>query len=184
MDKGPGTAGCEVSLVRYPVSISLLSVALLAACEAAVKESAPPESLTARAIYHSTLCGGQPAAPLHRWITAEAAYHDMYRVFVSGQSDEHLASPPVVDFSSDAVLLISMGQRRTAGYKLELSPDRLTLRDGDLTVPVVWTQPEDGLFVAQMITHPCIIITLPRQDISFIRVEDQNGSVLLSGAKK
>jgi hypothetical protein len=53
------------------------------------------------------------------------------------------------------------------------------LKDGELTVPVLWTVPADGLFVAQVITHPCIIVALPRRDIRSVTVVDQSDNVLL-----
>lgn len=85
----------------------------------------------------------------------------------------------MVDFSEEAVLLISMGQRPTAGYRLRLSTDYLHVRDGELTVPVTWTVPAAGELVAQVITHPCLILTLPRTDVRSIKVKDQADTVLL-----
>lgn len=167
--------------MKYLFNCLLLATMLLAGCSSAVTGEAPPQVLIAHTIYHSTLCGGQQAAPALRWIKAEDAYRKMYPVIVPGQPDGRPASVPVVDFSVDSVLLISMGQRRTAGYRLAPSSDPLRLRDGELIVPVEWTEPADGLFVAQVITHPCMIITLPQRDISSITVIDQYGSVLLSG---
>jgi len=171
-------------MVKYLFNCQFLAAMLLAGCSSAMTGEAPPQELTAQTIYRSTLCGGQQAAPALRWIKAEDAYREMYPVIVPGQPDGRPASAPVVDFSEDSVLLISMGQRRTAGYKLALSSDPLRLRDGELTVPVEWTEPDDGLFVAQVITHPCMIITLPQRDIRSITVIDQYGSVLLSGERK
>jgi len=165
--------------VKYLFNCLLLAAMLLAGCSRAMTGEAPPQVLIANTIYRSTLCGGQQAAPALRWIKAEDAYREMYPVIVPGQPDGRPASAPVVDFSEDSVLLISMGQRRTAGYRLALSSDPLRLRDGELTVPVEWTEPADGLFVAQVITHPCMIITVPKHDIRFVTVVDQDGKVLL-----
>ncbi|NNG13111.1 MAG: protease complex subunit PrcB family protein [Halobacteria archaeon] len=166
------------------VNILLLAVMLLAGCNNVANKESPAEIVNARTIHRSMLCNGLQAAPLLRWITAEGVYFEMYPLVVSDHSDGRHASPPGVNFSEDAVLLISMGQRRTAGYNLELSRDPPLLRDGELTVPIVWTVPAEGLFVAQVITHPCFILTLPRRDIRSVTVMDQSGSVLLSGEIK
>ncbi|MDH3527916.1 MAG: protease complex subunit PrcB family protein [Gammaproteobacteria bacterium] len=170
--------------MKYLVNNLILTAIVLAGCNSAMRGEASPKALTAQTIYRSMLCAGQQAAPVLRWITAEDAYQEMYPGIVPDHPDGHPVSAPTVDFSEDAVLLISMGQRRTAGYNLELSRDLLRLRNGELTLPVVWTEPADGLFVAQVITHPCLIITLPRRDIRSVTVIDQNGSVLLSGERK
>jgi hypothetical protein len=154
---------------------------LLAGCNGVANKDSPAEMVNVRTIHRSMLCKGLQAAPLLRWITAADAYHEIYPLVVPGQSGERHANPPSVNFSEDAVLLISMGQRRTAGFNLELSQELPRLRDGELTMPVVWTVPADGLFVAQVITHPCILLTLPRRDIRSITVVDQSGNVLLSG---
>jgi hypothetical protein len=162
----------------------LVVTLLLAGCNSATKGEVLPKVLTAQTLYRSMLCGGQQPAPVLRWITAEDAYQEMYPVIVPGHSDGRLASPPGVDFSGGAVLLISMGERRTAGYKLELSHDLPRLINGELTVPVVWTEPAAGLYVAQVITHPCMIITLPKHDIRFVTVVGQDGKELLRGEVK
>jgi hypothetical protein len=170
--------------VQYFVNIPLLTVVLLAGCNSVADKQAPAEIVNARTIHRSMLCEGLQAAPLLRWITAEDAYHEMYPLVVPGHSDGRDGSPPSVNFSEDAVLLISMGQRRTAGYNLELSRKLPQFKDGELTVPVQWTVPAEGLFVAQVITHPCMILTLPRRDIRSVTVVDQNDSVLLSNEIK
>jgi hypothetical protein len=88
---------------------------------------------------------------------------------------------PAVDFSREAVLLIAMGQRPSAGYGLNLAGEA-TLRDGVLTVPVDWREPPPGYLRAQVVTSPCLLLKVPAVDlISHLRVMDREGRIRLEG---
>ena len=67
-----------------------------------------------------------------------------------------------------------MGQQRTAGYSIGLTKGgELKIAGGSAEVRVQWKQPQPGMMLAQVITHPCIFIQVPRGEYQLIRVIDQ-----------
>jgi PrcB C-terminal len=67
---------------------------------------------------------------------------------------------PKVDFTTRSVVAIFLGSRPTAGYDLEILG---TKREGD-TVVVEWAEvrPKQGLLLAQVLTSPALIATIPK----------------------
>lgn len=78
----------------------------------------------------------------------------------------------------DELLLvaISRGEQPTAGYGMSL--DEVRRRDGTAVIHVQWQTPEPGAALAQMITHPCLVVGLPRDGIQRIEAVDQTGETL------
>lgn len=66
-------------------------------------------------------------------------------------------TPPAVDFATDLVLFLSMGQKPTAGYTLKV--DCVTCSADVLKVKVIPTAPPAGALKAQMITNPYVIVS-------------------------
>ena len=65
-----------------------------------------------------------------------------------------------------------MGKYPTAGYQLELAAETAEINDHDLTLFVSWVEPPVAALVAQVITSPCLLISIPKGDYSVIRVRD------------
>jgi hypothetical protein len=80
-----------------------------------------------------------------------------------------------VDFSREAVLLLSMGQLATGGYGLRLAEESLPVVSGAGTLRVDWIEPPPDAFVTQALTSPCLLVALPREGYDVLRVVDQNG---------
>ncbi len=72
------------------------------------------------------------------------------------------AERPAVDFGRDMVIAVFLGQRPSGGYGVRIrdvreEPERIT-------VHVQRVIPEPGSAVTQVITHPFVMIRLPRRD--------------------
>lgn len=91
--------------------------------------------------------------------------------------------PPAVDFAREGVLLIAMGQQTSGGYELSLTGRPATVQNGVLTVPVEWREPLPGYVQTQVMTHPCLLVKLPKGAFSQIRVVDQDGRLRLEGGR-
>lgn len=74
------------------------------------------------------------------------------------------------------LVAISRGEQPTPGYGLSLEDTQR--RDGTAVVTVHWKTPEPGAVLAQMITHPCLVVGLPRNGVARIEAEDQTGTRL------
>lgn len=80
---------------------------------------------------------------------------------------------PSVDFNSQSLVLIAMGQKPSSGYSIQLAGPAAMLKDGQLILPVKFQQPEAGSVQAQVITSPCKILSLAKVEYA--------GIVLTSG---
>ena len=88
------------------------------------------------------------------------------------------APVPEIDFDDRQVLLLGMGQQPTPGYGMA-DPD-VRLHDDTLLITIDWQQPLPGLLQAQVITSPCLLISLPAVPFERIEVRDRDGQLRMS----
>mgnify|MGYP001825925314 FL=1 len=67
---------------------------------------------------------------------------------------------------------ISLGQQPTAGYALSL--DSAFAEGTTALIRVIWDSPPADAVLAQVITHPCLVVGLPSASFSKVRVVDQD----------
>jgi hypothetical protein len=84
-----------------------------------------------------------------------------------------------LDFGEFDVIVISMGQKPTPLYSVDVPKDSATLHGTVLTISAVWQRPPEGAILAQVITSPCIAITVPKTPYDSVRVENQNGDLVI-----
>ncbi|MBV1882359.1 MAG: protease complex subunit PrcB family protein [Pseudomonadales bacterium] len=76
------------------------------------------------------------------------------------------AVPPVdsvnVDFEKHDVYLISQGSKSSAGYSIKLASEVATIENDTLILPIEIKQPRRGTMQAQLMTSPCLVISLPK----------------------
>lgn len=74
------------------------------------------------------------------------------------------------------LVAISRGRQPTPGYTLSLTGAR---RDnGTAIIDVSWTTPPAGAVLAQMLTHPCLVVGLMEGDLKRVEARDQSGTTL------
>jgi hypothetical protein len=88
-----------------------------------------------------------------------------------------LPPTPTVDFDAEHVVSIQMGQKPTGGYGIELVEPYATLNDGEALIRLRWIEPAPGSIVTQILTSPCLIISLPKNAYEKITITDENGNV-------
>jgi len=84
-----------------------------------------------------------------------------------------------IDFNEWTVFVVLMGRQPTAGYDIELYDDRATVQRASLTIPANWKKPSPDMMVAQVMTSPCIVITVPAERYDIVTVQNQRGNTLL-----
>jgi len=84
-----------------------------------------------------------------------------------------------IDFNESTLFVVLMGRQPTAGYDIELYDDRAPVQRASLTIPANWKKPSPDMMVAQVMTSPCIVITVPAQWYDIVSVQDQHGNSLL-----
>jgi hypothetical protein len=72
---------------------------------------------------------------------------------------------PAVDFSTDVVIGIFAGERRTAGYEVDILG--IEREAAEVVVAYRVTEPRRGAMVAQVITSPFQLVRVPRQGPPF-----------------
>ncbi|MFT5291133.1 MAG: hypothetical protein ACI82F_003209 [Planctomycetota bacterium] len=87
---------------------------------------------------------------------------ERWRAFWDRHVNQYLPKPalPPVDFSTDMVVVVTLGTRPTAGYGLEISA--LSLGGEVLVVESLETKPAPGSLQAQMLTTPYVILRTAR----------------------
>lgn len=79
---------------------------------------------------------------------------------------------PSVDFTSNMVVGVFLGEKPSTGYEVEIVGARL---DGEtLVVEYVQRQPRRGMMAAQILTEPFHLVALPRHagPVRFVQVPD------------
>lgn len=90
-----------------------------------------------------------------------------------GSSGAAISAPAPGD--AEALLLaISRGEQPTPGYGFTL--EGAYRREQTAVVTVRWETPEPDSMQAQMLTHPCLVVALPRADFARVEVVDTAGA--------
>jgi hypothetical protein len=76
----------------------------------------------------------------------------------SSPLDPAADSAPVLDFTEITVVVIAMGQQRTAGYAIEVGDHAGIDASGIVTIPVQWIVPAADAMTAQVLTSPCVAL--------------------------
>ena len=84
-----------------------------------------------------------------------------------------------VDFSREGILMVTMGQKPTGGYGLELNRDFAVISDDTAVLSVSWIEPPKDAILPQIITSPCLAIILPKGPYSQIHLLDQDAHLRL-----
>ena len=155
----------------------LSALALVAGCNEEVKPSSAGYPVTT--IYKNVECGRRSTASQATWIDDSAELEStlvrLNRNQLSAQT------PPEVDFENYGVLLVELGQRPTAGYQLSLASPRMVMDKGDGVVTLAVQEPTGGM-VAQVITSPCILVSVPRADYRMVRALSVDQQLKLQAA--
>jgi len=73
---------------------------------------------------------------------------------------------PSIDFSTESILLLAMGQKNTGGYSI--SVDRIVNEGDDWVVYVKNSAPGPTDFVTDVITTPCILVSIPKTSSNIV----------------
>ncbi len=92
-----------------------------------------------------------------------------------GPDDEGTA----IDFGRSTVIVISMGQKPTPGYAVEVLADSAVLQGESLNISTVWQQPAEDAILAQVLTSPCVAISVSTMRYDTVKVDDQQGDTII-----
>ena len=129
-----------------------------------------------RILYRDDLCGGNRSTPS---VTLVTGSDQLKRIFIESKGRMLGQSPPTpaVDFDTEHVISIQMGQKPTGGYGIELADPYARVGAGEALIRLRWIEPAPGTIVIQILTSPCLIVSLPKGAYEKIAITDENGSV-------
>lgn len=154
---------------------ALLVATGLVACHAGPNPAAPDADGDIITLAAGSQCGRGEASADARWLDSAEALQDTWQRMTRHSIGKTAFPAPVPDFVRYGVLLVSMGQRTTGGYRLRLLSPRLEHTPAAATVRVAWLAPPPGARTAQVITSPCLLLAIPRGRYPSITVTDQAG---------
>ncbi len=135
---------------RLLVLMSML-VMLLAGCTSSV--------LPIQTVFQSNHCAIAEKS-LHRLMS----HDELLAVLpprLPGSAADKVTDIPAVDFSSEQAILITWGAKGNNGYGIELTANQVENVDGLIELPIIFQTPVAGRFYAQVMTSPCMILTIP-----------------------
>lgn len=77
------------------------------------------------------------------------------------------------DVEKNWLVLFALGQKPTAGYSVSLTEETATVASDVLNLPVAVHEPAQGTLQAQVITSPCLIVSVPKGQYRAISAADQ-----------
>jgi hypothetical protein len=124
-------------------------------------------------------CGGEGEGVTVRRLASDQELRGEARAGdeIRGSARQQLEDP-APDFEREAVLLVSMGQQRSAGYAVELARPVALVKDEVAGLQVNLRRPAPGAMTAQVLTSPCLVVKLPREGLAEVRVVDVDGKAL------
>ncbi len=126
--------------------------------------------LTATLLYQGQQCGRQePSAAVSRVADEQALAALAKRV------GKTFSFADEVDFEQQLLLLVEMGIKPTTGYRLLLSDPIVAVNQANAVLRLDWRQPPSDVMLAQMLTSPCLLLSLPLADYTEVDVVDAEG---------
>ena len=166
--------------LRNPYLVMVLAACFITAsgCSSTARSSRHSAALPVKVLYESDFCTGVDQDPKMMVIHSD---EELLRGVLADDrtridSDQRLSAP--IDFATNQVVLVSMGQQRTGGYRISLDQTHAAVDGNTARITLKWTRPSADDMVAQVLTHPCILLSLPKGSYSHIAVLDQNGNRL------
>ena len=125
-------------------------------------------------VHASSQCGPTVTT---QWISSQQQFETLFRASQQQMISSAPPQPSNIDFTRYGVVLVSMGQQRTGGYGIELAQEDLVVHNDTAQITLRWREPEPGMMVTQVLTHPCVFLRVPRADYQSVLVVDQENKV-------
>lgn len=158
-----------------PQPAVLLSVLALSSC-AAHNGPAFEGTLASEVLHNDLLCAVGDTKPALQWLdnnTQLARYLESF-------SAADKAAIPAVDFSASGVIAVAMGAQPSTGYRLNFIAGKGVQYNGSvMRVNIAWEEPEADAIEAQVMTSPCLLLSVERVDFQRIELVDQNDQTRL-----
>ena len=168
-------------MVRLASSLSLALV--LGACSPGFNQAPAVDAtkpVSVQVIYRGSRCpAAQPGIQVIRDAASWTEWQRQRQQMFFSASNEPDEEASALDFGQISVIVISMGQKPTPGYAVEVPEGSAVLQGESLNISSVWQQPAEGAILPQVITSPCVAITIPRARFNAVKIENQHGDIVI-----
>lgn len=158
---------------RFLIATILMGILLMSGCAPVIASSPSHRQIEVAVLHGGVQCGAMDKTPRAAWFDRP----DQLNGSLLGRSVGASVDLPQWDPAVYGAVLISMGTRPTGGYGIELASSTAKVEDGIAVIQVHWRQPSPDMFVAQVITSPCLLLKLPKTGIHTIHIQDQEGRI-------
>jgi hypothetical protein len=114
--------------------------------------------------------------PMARLVDSEAQWP------ASAPAPAERAAGAAVDWSRDQLLVVTLGMKPTLGHEIAAAGDSLSLQGGDARLSVKVSAPAPDAMTASALSHPCVVLRVPRRTWQGLTVVDQAGATVWQGA--
>ena len=168
-------------IARLTSSLSLTLI--LSACGPGLGQSPVANSvepMQMQVVYRGNRCPAvEPGIQVFRDTAAWTEWRRQRERQLFSPSNEADDEATAVDFGQATVIVISMGQKPTPGYAVEVLEDSAVLQGGTLNISSVWQQPAEGAILAQVLTSPCVAVTIPTAQYDSVKIKNQNDVIVI-----
>ncbi len=138
------------------------------------------EPMQMQVVYRDNRCPAvEPGIQVFRDTAAWTEWRRQRERQLFSPSNEADDEATAVDFGQVTVIVISMGQKPTPGYAVEVLEDSAVLQGGSLNISSVWQQPAEGAILAQVLTSPCVAVTVPTAQYDTVKINNQHGDIVI-----
>jgi len=81
-------------------------------------------------------------------------------------------SVPSINFESNTVYLVALGNKPNSGYALKSTGMNASYEQGILSLPIEVQRPSEQGMYAQVMTSPCTLVTLPSGAYKLVNVKN------------
>lgn len=167
-------------MFRILLVLALLSFFFACAAEPRQADSSKvnlPKDSKIKVLHRASLCG---TVNRSQWLLSQDAYESVFAALNKQILSASKPNAPKVNFSRSGVLLVSMGQRRTGGFSVNLANDELIVSKRIAVVEIEWREPQPGMMTIQMLSNPCLLLEVPRGDYQTLQAVDQSQRLRVS----
>ena len=148
-------------------------------CVGTDSHSKEKPTLKVRLLYKGDQCQTNRLDPKAFWIDDPDQFKKTYARLTRHTLGAQQDPSSRVDFSREGTLMVTMGQKPTGGYGLELNREFAVISDDTAVVSVSWIDPPADAIVPLVITRPCLMLILPKGPYSQIQLLDQDAHLRL-----
>ena len=148
-------------------------------CVGSAGQSKEKPTLKVRLLYKGDQCKTSRLNPHAIWIGDPDQFKKTYARLTSHTIGAQQDLSPRVDFFREGILVVTMGQKPTGGYGLDLNREIAVISDDTAVLRVSWIDPPKDAILSQIITSPCLAIILPKGPYSQIHLLDQDAHLRL-----